>query len=113
VSVGPIMTDVSGVVLTDEDRELLEHPAIGGVILFSRNYVDDQQLRDLVGSVAAIRTPSLLIAIDQEGGARSAFRRWIYQAAAIALVWAAIQSRSCCGPEPCTQGSVDHGSGIA
>jgi beta-N-acetylhexosaminidase len=62
------MTDVSGVVLTDEDRELLEHPAIGGVILFSRNYVDDQQLRDLVGSVAALRTPSLLIAIDQEGG---------------------------------------------
>jgi len=68
VSLGPIMTDVSGVVLTDEDRELLEHPAIGGVILFSRNYVDDQQLRDLVGSVAALRTPSLLIAIDQEGG---------------------------------------------
>ena len=68
MSLGPIMTDVSGVVLTDEDRELLEHPAIGGVILFSRNYVDDQQLRDLVGSVAAIRTPSLLIAIDQEGG---------------------------------------------
>jgi beta-N-acetylhexosaminidase len=62
------MTDVSGVVLTDEDRELLEHPAIGGVILFSRNYVDDQQLRDLVGSVAALRTPPLLIAIDQEGG---------------------------------------------
>ena len=68
MSLGPIMTDVSGVVLTDEDRELLEHPAIGGVILFSRNYVDDQQLRDLVGSVAALRTPSLLIAIDQEGG---------------------------------------------
>lgn len=68
MSLGPIMTDVSGVVLTDEDRELLEHPAIGGVILFSRNYVDDQQLRDLVGSVAALRTPPLLIAIDQEGG---------------------------------------------
>ena len=68
VSLGPIMIDVPGVVLTDEDRALLEHPAIGGVILFSRNFTGDQQLRELIRSIAGLRTPSLLIAVDQEGG---------------------------------------------
>lgn len=68
MSLGPIMTDVQGLVLTDEDRELLEHPAIGGVILFSRNFADDQQLHELIGSIGELRTPPLLIAVDQEGG---------------------------------------------
>jgi beta-N-acetylhexosaminidase len=54
------MIDVPGAVLSDEDRVLLEHPAIGGVILFSRNFTDDLQLRELVRSIAALRTPSLL-----------------------------------------------------
>ncbi len=68
MSLGPIMTDIQGLALTDEDRELLAHPAIGGVILFSRNFADFQQLNELVGSIAELRTTPLLIAVDQEGG---------------------------------------------
>ena len=68
MSLGPIMTDIQGLALTDEDRELLAHPAIGGVILFSRNFTDCQQLNELVGSIAKLRRTPLLIAVDQEGG---------------------------------------------
>ena len=33
---GPVMVDLLGTELTDDDYELLRHPATGGVILFSR-----------------------------------------------------------------------------
>ena len=68
MSLGPIMMDVQGLELTDQDRELLAHPAIGGVILFSRNFADDQQLQQLARSITELRSPPLLIAVDQEGG---------------------------------------------
>ena len=35
---GPVVVDVVGLALTDDDRERLQHPAAGGVILFARNY---------------------------------------------------------------------------
>mgnify|MGYP000117201301 CR=1 FL=1 len=41
---GPLMIDIAGHTLTDLDRERLCHPLVGGIILFSRNYADRQQL---------------------------------------------------------------------
>jgi beta-N-acetylhexosaminidase len=62
------MLDIEGLSLTPADRDLLGEPAIGGVILFSRNYESPSQLADLVAAIRAVRSPPLLIAVDQEGG---------------------------------------------
>jgi beta-N-acetylhexosaminidase len=68
MSLGPVMLDIAGIELTEEDRELLKHPAVGGVILFSRNYKSPEQLSALTSSIRTVREPNLLIAVDQEGG---------------------------------------------
>ncbi|HUX73168.1 MAG TPA: beta-N-acetylhexosaminidase [Steroidobacteraceae bacterium] len=68
MSLGPLMVDIAGTELGAEDRRLLAHPLVGGVLLFARNYRDPRQLTDLTASIKAMRTPSLLIAVDQEGG---------------------------------------------
>ena len=62
------MIDLDGCEISAEEREWLNHPAIGGVILFTRNYRNRQQLVALVEELHAIKKPRLLIAVDQEGG---------------------------------------------
>jgi beta-N-acetylhexosaminidase len=68
------MLDIEGLLLTPADRDLLAEPAVGGVILFSRNYASPSQLSDLVAAIRALRSPPLLIAVDQEGGRVQRFR---------------------------------------
>jgi beta-N-acetylhexosaminidase len=68
MSIGNLMIDIQGTCLTMEDKELLSHPSIAGVILFSRNFTSIPQLQDLIFSIRACTQQSLLIAVDQEGG---------------------------------------------
>ncbi len=65
---GPVMTSIGGTQLSESDRDRLLSPIIGGVVLFDRNCESMEQLRDLTEEIHALRSPSLLIAVDQEGG---------------------------------------------
>ncbi|MFT5132179.1 MAG: beta-N-acetylhexosaminidase [Gammaproteobacteria bacterium] len=75
LSLGPLMMDLRGPQLEPDERELLLHPLVGGVILFSRNYLDVEQLQHLTHEIHALRHPPLLIAVDHEGGRVQRFRQ--------------------------------------
>jgi beta-N-acetylhexosaminidase len=68
------MLDPAGPALTEDDRRRLRHPAVGGAILFARNFTDPQQLKALTEEIHALRDPALLIAVDHEGGRVQRFR---------------------------------------
>ena len=74
MALGPVMLDIEGRELTPADRALLREPAVGGVILFSRNYASPSQIADLVAAIRSLRSPPLLIAVDHEGGRVQRFR---------------------------------------
>jgi beta-N-acetylhexosaminidase len=73
------MLDIEGHSLSPADRELLREPAVGGVILFTRNYESAEQIADLVAEIRALRTPPLLVAVDHEGGRVQRFREGFTQ----------------------------------
>lgn len=74
MTLGPVMVDLHGPELLPEERDLLRHPAVGGVIMFSRNYQSPGQMQALANQIHGIRQPPLLLAVDQEGGRVQRFR---------------------------------------
>ena len=65
---GPVMIDLQDHALSDNEIELLKHPLVGGVVLFTRNYRSSAQLKQLTNAIHALRSPELLITVDHEGG---------------------------------------------
>ena len=74
MTLGPVMLDIAGCDLTQEDRERLVHPQVGGVILFSRNYQNPEQLETLCKELHGLRDPRLVVTVDHEGGRVQRFR---------------------------------------
>jgi len=74
LALGPVMLDVEGTALSADDRRRLLDPLVGGVVLFSRNYQSPEQLCELTAAIHGVRNPSLIIAVDHEGGRVQRFR---------------------------------------
>ncbi len=79
---GPLVLDLVGHTMTRAERQTLQDPRVGGVILFARNFANRQQLCALTASIHAARyeattstqLPKLLIAVDHEGGRVQRFK---------------------------------------
>lgn len=74
-SVGPVIFDLQGKTLTAEEREILQHPLIGGLIFFTRNYDSHEQIQSLCREIRTLRKKPFLITVDQEGGRVQRFRQ--------------------------------------
>lgn len=72
---GPLIVGFDGLALDARSEAVLNHPLVGGVILFSRNYASPEQLTALCEQIRALRSPRLLITVDQEGGRVQRFRQ--------------------------------------
>ncbi len=68
MSLGPILIGLPGTELDHRCRKFLCHPAVGGVVLFTRNFSNRSQLEKLVSAIHTTRSPRPLVCIDQEGG---------------------------------------------
>lgn len=71
---GPLLIGLAGPEVSDEEVDWLRHPAVGGVVLFTRNYRDLEQLTELTASISQAAGRDLLICVDHEGGRVQRFR---------------------------------------
>ena len=74
MSLGPVLVDLKGTTLSDTEREMLRHPLVGGVIFFTRNFANPEQIAALTGEIHALRDPPLLVCVDHEGGRVQRFK---------------------------------------
>lgn len=69
-----LLIDIKDKELTQEEVEILEHPLVSGLILFSRNFYDKAQVQALIKDIRHRVKKPLLITINQEGGRVQRFR---------------------------------------
>jgi beta-N-acetylhexosaminidase len=90
--VGPFIIDVQGLALTLEEREVLCHPWVGGIIYFTRNFESKTQIAALSAEIRSVREskglPPVLICVDHEGGRVQRFREGFTAIAAMGSIGA-------------------------
>jgi beta-N-acetylhexosaminidase len=70
---GPVMFDLRSTQIEHDEIEKLRHPRAGGIIFFTRNFENIEQIADLTAAIRAVRK-DILIAVDHEGGRVQRFR---------------------------------------
>ena len=70
---GPVWIDLDGPMLLPLEKILLQHPLVGGVVLFTRNFENPDQLHALIQNIRSL-APDLILAVDHEGGRVWRFR---------------------------------------
>ena len=86
MNLGKLIVDIDGITLSSNDYDVLTHPNIGGVILFSRNFISIQQVKRLISDIKSIRSPSLIIYVDQEGQKVQRFRDGLTDLPSVSLL---------------------------
>lgn len=61
--------------LDARERDWLQHDAVAGVILFTRNFASRAQVADLTAAIRAAAPRPQLVCVDQEGGRVQRFRK--------------------------------------
>ncbi len=69
-----LVIGIAGIELQADERDWLQHPSVGGVILFTRNFASRSQVGELCASIRAVAPRPQLLCVDQEGGRVQRFR---------------------------------------
>ncbi len=84
--IGPVVLDLAGTEMTQEEREIIQHPSVGGVILFARNYENPEQIAHLCKAIREARDTPLLITVDQEGGRVQRFKEGVTRLPSMGMI---------------------------
>jgi len=63
----PLIINIDDISLSDNEKEIISHELIGGIIIFSHNYSSISQLQNLIHDIKSINN-NILVSIDHEGG---------------------------------------------
>ncbi len=77
---------IQGKTLNQQEIKWLNHPLTAGVILFTRNYENPEQIKAFIQTIRQTAKNPILIAIDHEGGRVQRFREGFTQIPAMATL---------------------------